>query len=269
MVLHENTSPRSILLLLLFVPVMCGYDGGVGSVAHRPDLGQGDEMPGDISEELRNAISFYRSEILECTGGSCGDADLWRGLCVALRRAEQFSACLEATQTLLRIDPSPVNHRDAGLLLSLMEKRQAAARQLEVRQCTYKCLCECLHLRPGYIVMLWRTRFPWHEPQSAFLFCDNNPFDNELPGIRTQRSALVDVDTHDRLGQTPTRNARICRFNPPPRHATGALTSRRLPFSSPRNRPHIITKASRPASALRLWLAPAHGDRRLGPCVAR
>jgi hypothetical protein len=165
MVLHENVSTRSILILLLFVPVMSGHDGGVGSVAHRPDLGQGDEMPGGISQELRNAISFYRLEILECTGGSCGDADLWRGLCVALRRAEQFSACLEATETLLRIDPSPVNHRNAGLLLSLMGRRQAAARQLEVRQCTsnmpMRMLAHsALHVRPGYIVHTVENTLP-------------------------------------------------------------------------------------------------------------
>lgn len=149
MIRSRHKLPGSILLLLLFMPVMCGGEGGVSGGAHHSLLGEGDEMPGGISQELRNAIIFYRSEILKCDGGGCGDADLWRGLCVALRRAEKFSACLEATQTLLRLDPSPINHRDAGLLLSLMGKRQAAAQQLEVRRCMLICVRVCVHILPG------------------------------------------------------------------------------------------------------------------------
>lgn len=111
----------------LFFFILLIWGGWGGSFPSPP--------PSEIvaSADLDNAIAFYTNKILY-SAEATQEPDLWKGLCVALRRAENFYACLRATQTLLRLDPSPLNRRDAGLLLSLVGRSEASARQLEVSE---------------------------------------------------------------------------------------------------------------------------------------
>jgi tetratricopeptide (TPR) repeat protein len=92
---------RALLLLLLAVAPRIGSGGGDGGA--RP------------SADLQTARAFYEDRVSK----DALDADSWHGLAVVLRRSEMHAEAAMAMSRAVKIAPTPVRHRELGLILRL------------------------------------------------------------------------------------------------------------------------------------------------------